>query len=365
MVGQQLSPRERAFVVLRYVETGHNITQVKADFRQRFHRAPPCKTTILNNVQKYNDTGTSENLNKGRSGRPRTARSAQNVAAVRRSLRQNPKQSCRRNNIPQLSKSSFNRITRFELKFHPYHMQRRHALNAGDYPRRLNFCRWLLGRPQRFLTELIIGDEATFKMNGHVNTHNVRYYADHDNVPRDFVYDIPNDQRKLTVWIGMIGNNTLLGPYFFPENVTAAAYLTLINELVPELHQRYGQGRNGAVQRVWWCQDGAPAHRANVVSNRLQQLFPNRVIGAGHAIEWPPRSPDLTPCDFCLWGYLKERVYLTPPRSIQELEQRIRNEVIALRRTRIVRRAVHQMEERAQRCVRLNGRQIEGRAGGE
>jgi hypothetical protein len=27
---------------------------------------------------------------------------------------------------------------------------------------------------------------------------------------------------------------------------------------------------------------------------------------------WPPRSPDLTPLDFFLWGTLKERIYQTP-----------------------------------------------------
>jgi len=25
---------------------------------------------------------------------------------------------------------------------------------------------------------------------------------------------------------------------------------------------------------------------------------------------WPPKSPDMTPCDFFLWGYVKERVYV-------------------------------------------------------
>ena len=103
---------------------------------------------------------------------------------------------------------------------------------------------------------------------------------------------------------------------------------------------------------------------ANVTRNKLQQVFPNRVIGVRHATEWPPRSPDLTPCDFCLWGYLKQRVYVTPQRTIQELQQRIQNEVAALRRIRIVRRAVHHMTERAQRCIRLNGHQVEGRSAG-
>ena len=28
-----------------------------------------------------------------------------------------------------------------------------------------------------------------------------------------------------------------------------------------------------------------------------------------HLVLWPPRSPDLTPCDFFLWGYVKDNAY--------------------------------------------------------
>ena len=35
----------------------------------------------------------------------------------------------------------------------------------------------------------------------------------------------------------------------------------------------------------------------------------------------PPRSPDATPCDFFLWGYVKDQVYVPPfPASIPELK---------------------------------------------
>jgi len=39
--------------------------------------------------------------------------------------------------------------------------------------------------------------------------------------------------------------------------------------------------------------------------------YPERWIGRRGAIKWPPRSPDLTPLDYFMWGYLKERVYKT------------------------------------------------------
>jgi len=39
---------------------------------------------------------------------------------------------------------------------------------------------------------------------------------------------------------------------------------------------------------------------------------------------WPPRSPDMAPRDFFLWGYVKERVYVPPlPADLDELTNRI------------------------------------------
>ena len=45
-------------------------------------------------------------------------------------------------------------------------------------------------------------------------------------------------------------------------------------------------------------------------------------------LAWPPRSPDTTPCDFFLWGYVKYQLYVPPlPASIPELEVRIRTAI--------------------------------------
>ena len=38
----------------------------------------------------------------------------------------------------------------------------------------------------------------------------------------------------------------------------------------------------------------------------------------------PARSPDLTPCDFFLWGWLKEQVYSTKPQNLEEFKGRTR-----------------------------------------
>jgi hypothetical protein len=46
-------------------------------------------------------------------------------------------------------------------------------------------------------------------------------------------------------------------------------------------------------------------------------------VGRGGPIPWPPRSPDITPLDFFLWGYVKDIVSKTPVTSLDELKLRI------------------------------------------
>ncbi|XP_075164295.1 uncharacterized protein LOC142236896 [Haematobia irritans] len=40
-------------------------------------------------------------------------------------------------------------------------------------------------------------------------------------------------------------------------------------------------------------------------------------------LRWPPRSPDLTAPDFFLWGYLKDKVYVNNPQTLQQLKDNI------------------------------------------
>ena len=45
-------------------------------------------------------------------------------------------------------------------------------------------------------------------------------------------------------------------------------------------------------------------------------------------IAWPPSSPDATPCDFFLWGYVNDQVCVPPlPASIPELKVRIKTAI--------------------------------------
>jgi len=94
---------------------------------------------------------------------------------------------------------------------------------------------------------------------------------------------------------------------------------------------------------------------------KLQEAFGHRVMALGFDTEWPPRSPDLTPCDFYLWGHLKNQVYKTPPASLQILQERIENALMEIKdNPHVIRKAVLAVRHRANRCVERNGEHVEG-----
>ena len=112
-------------------------------------------------------------------------------------------------------------------------------------------------------------------------------------------------------------NDKIIGPFFFAEkSITAQIYLDLLTEYVsPQLEQYQ--------PRDTFQQDGAPPHWGLEVYQFLNDTFPESWIGRDGLIPSQPRSPDITPLDFFLWGYVKNIVYRTTVRDVGDLQQRI------------------------------------------
>ena len=167
-------------------------------------------------------------------------------------------------------------------------------------------------------------------------------------------------REKVSVWIGICGNGSLVGTIFYENTLTGAKYLDLLTErIILELHQIYPNRFN----RLWWIQDGAPAYGSRAVREFLQGVFTGRIIALYRAIEWPPRSPDLTPYDYFLWGHLKNKVYSTPPENTGELRERILNEVNLMKSNRteeLLYCSLAGMQRILQLCVERSGRHVEG-----
>jgi hypothetical protein len=105
------------------------------------------------------------------------------------------------------------------------------------------------------------------------------------------------------------------GPFFFTETtVTGDSYLDMLkNWLLPQLNTNY--------EEYILQQDKAPP-----IFTRMYECFSIVFFhsAGSDVLPWPPRSPDLTPCDFFPWGFVKDSVYMSPlPTHIQELHDRI------------------------------------------
>ena len=67
----------------------------------------------------------------------------------------------------------------------------------------------------------------------------------------------------------------------------------------------------------YYQQDGATCHTSNGSMREIESYFKDSIISKNL---WTPRSPDLTPADFFLWGLLKGKVYKNTPHTIEQLK---------------------------------------------
>ncbi|GFW69634.1 putative DD41D transposase [Trichonephila clavipes] len=78
-------------------------------------------------------------------------------------------------------------------------------------------------------------------------------------------------------------------------------------------------------------QDGATCHTARATIDLLKDTFGDRLISRFGPVNWPPRSCDLTPLDYFLWGYVKSLVYADKPQTLDHLEDNIRRVIADIR----------------------------------
>ena len=82
--------------------------------------------------------------------------------------------------------------------------------------------------------------------------------------------------------------------------------------------------------------------------------------GDNQLLPWPPRSPDLTPGDFFLWGFVKDSVYVPPlPMSLKELRDLITHALQTITADRL-HRVWDEFDYRVDVCRVTQGAQIEG-----
>ncbi len=261
-----------------------------------------------------------------------------------------------------LTRRTFQRIVKFDLKFHPYVLIRRQKLRDGDPAQRLAFCNQFVNMVQQnpgFLDHLIISDEAVFSLNSEINMRNVRKYAAHgDGHPPDHYVEFLQGANQVMVWVGLTRTGIILGPHFVQRHLDTREYLRIIRYNVI---QRDFPQHNIGKSVMWWQQDRAPCHTSNATMRYLRGQFLGKVISLRGDIPWPPRSPDLTVCDFFLWGYLKHKIWNVPhdqqPNNLRQLREAIIAECRNIDQ-QIIEQSFDSMVTRARLCIRAGGCQF-------
>jgi hypothetical protein len=162
---------------------------------------------------------------------------------------------------------------------------------------------------ENYFRRSIFSDEATFYLSVRVNCHNCRIWgSENSHVIRE------DSAQEMS---GVLSCSEVLDLFFFADQtVTAMTYLGMLQ--LYSLPQLEDHQPNAVLQ-----QDGAPPLSARVFRESLDMRFPGRWFRSDRPIPWPPRSPDIVPLDFFLWGYVKDIANKTSVTSLDELKLRI------------------------------------------
>ena len=324
-------------------------------YRERFpNRRHPNRKTFERLFRRLSETGSIISRYSDQ-GRPRTLR-PDVEERILINVGDNPRISTR--SLAAQHGISHNTVWRLlrEQQLHPYHLQRVQGLTPGDYAPRVTFCRWLLQQADNptFLTKILFTDEATFARNGITNYHNDHLWAEEN--PHGRIITRHQQQFKINVWAGIIGDY-LIGPFLLPHRLTGDGYRIFLETTLADALDNLPL----AVTRgMWFMHDGAPAHFSQTVRTILNNEYRNRWIGRGGPVPWPPRSPDLNPLDYYIWGHMKSLVYVTNVPNVDTLRQRVNNAFIHIRgQAGVLDRVRQSMLRRITACIDANGSHFE------
>lgn len=240
-------------------------------------------------------------------------------------------------------------------KYKPYRTRKVHHLRPGDFERRMVFSNWFLEKCNEvrdFPLNCIWTDEAYISSSGIFNRYNSYTWAQQN--PHSIV-EVRNQGRfGFSVWAGIF-RGRIIGPIIYDGTLNSQRYLEILRQQIEPLIDDLALME---LRNIFFQQDGAPPHNAEIISNFLTTNFQNNWIGNQGPNRWPARSPDLTPMDFYLWGRLKDLIFKLPINTRQDLEVAVMRGFAFLTPLELMNSARSVMK-RCRLCIRETGRHFE------
>lgn len=342
-------------MLIVYGECRRNSREAANLYRERFPERHHPSHTTFNRVEAKLRTGSFPSTVK-HANHNAPARNEENVINILAYVAVNPHVSLRR--LAEeigVSKATVHRILKGH-RYHPFKVHLSQELRLNDLQRRLDFIarlQVLEDENPNYLNCILWSDESRFHNNGVVNKHNAHYWSNQN--PRWMEEARFQTVWGTNVWCGMF-NGHLIGPHFYEGTLTGQRYLHFLQNVLPDLMEDIPLNER---RDIIWQQDGAPPHNAQIVTNYLNALYPNGWIGNRGSIPWPARSPDLSPVDFFMWGYLKEFVYQVRSADLDDLKNRIRMGCRIMTHGMILSSCNRGLRRRLEACVHADGAQFE------
>lgn len=346
------SQAEKYNILECYLKSNKSVVLAEREYRARFpDRQFPSRKTVFKIVRNLSETGS---LTKFTRNEPKTVMEEDSQLRVLLYFEENATKSIRdASRDLMLSRTSIWRTLK-QMKYKPYKFLPVQEMLPLDHVSRFDFCSAMLDRHFDQNVFMTIGwtDEASFTTRGIYNRKNTHYWSSENQ--RRVKTIRRQGYLSVNVWCMIVGNQ-ILGPVFFNGNLNGERYLEMLrNEILPLINQLPDNIR----QNLIFQQDNAPCHNTAAVQQFLNEHF-NTWIGSNGTISWPPRSPDLTPMDYFLWGTLKNAVYEERPENINDMKRKIRDQINRLNGNGAVERAVRKLEARYTMCILQDGRHIE------
>lgn len=309
---------EERIMLVSWYNLQMSLREVSAMFSATFPDRPiPSPSTISRLVSKFKREGCVKREHQNRR-KPAAVVTGEKKLEIALHVEQNKNVSTRGlAEAVGISKTSVFRALKSE-RYHSFQYQNHQELVEGDTESRMEFCFRMfemINENPGLRNKILFTDESTFMLHGEVHNQNFRYWS-RSNL---HLFHATRTQRprKVNVWAGLIGTN-ILGPFFIQGNLDGENYLHMLqHRIVPALRALNLEGP------LWYQHDGAPPHYTRAVRTYLDETFPNRWIGRGGEINWPARSPDLSPNDFFYWGFLKSKVYNGEIEDVGDLQRKI------------------------------------------
>ena len=312
-----LSEVDRHAIEVIYKEKKLTAGQIVREFPGRNWK----ESTVRDLLKKIDATGSSDRI--PGSGRPRTARTEENMTTIKR---------CAISDVGNPGTSKSEREIAGQLGIHQSSVNRaKNEMGMKTYTRIITPRITIGTRTRRgeraevlsqFLNEELVPycvfyDEKDVTLERPINRQTNKVCkiggTKRDVSPERLFHEKSRFSKKLMVCgaVSYRGKSDLF--VINPEKVKidSEAYQQVLRKIFPSIRRLYPEND-------WiFIQDSAPSHRSVSTQSFLCDNCP-AFVGAD---EWPPNSPDCNPLDYHVWNALQESLYKGQSGPFESLEQ--------------------------------------------